>query len=138
MGPGKDKAMNRAISVLMVDDEQGFLEAMSKRLARRGLAVRVAPGGAKALQMLDELESDVVVLDQKMPEMDGLQTLVQIKARHPLVKVIMLTGHATVDSAVSGMALGAYEYLVKPCDLNTLLEQIHASVGWRQASGGLA
>ena len=126
------------ISVLMVDDEQGFLEAMSKRLTRRGLLVRMATGGAQALEMLAQVESDVVILDQKMPEMDGLQTLVQIRSRHPRVKVIMLTGHATVDSAVSGMALGAFEYLVKPCDLETLLEQIHASVGWREARGGLA
>jgi len=126
------------VNVLLVDDEQGFLEAMSKRLARRGLVVRVAPGGAKALEMLDQQESDVVILDQKMPEMDGLQTLVQIKARHPRVKVIMLTGHATVDSAVSGMALGAFEYLVKPCDLETLLAQIHASVGRREAGAGCA
>jgi DNA-binding NtrC family response regulator len=133
----KNQAMN-PISVLMVDDEQGFLEAMSKRLARRGLLVRVAPGGSRALEMLDQSEPDVVILDQKMPEMDGLQTLIQIKQRHPRVKVIMLTGHATVDSAVSGMALGAYEYLVKPCDLDTLLEQIHASVGWREAGGGRA
>ena len=126
------------INVLLVDDEQGFLEAMSKRLTKRGLAVRMAAGGAQALEMLGQQESDVVILDQKMPEMDGLQTLVQIKARHPRVKVIMLTGHATVDSAVSGMALGAYEYLVKPCDLDTLLEQIYASVGWREAGGSLA
>ena len=127
-----------AISVLLVDDEQGFLEAMSKRLVRRGLEVRVANSGAKALDLLRDLESDVVILDQKMPEMDGLQTLIAIKDRHPRVRVIMLTGHATVDSAVSGMALGAYEYLVKPCDLETLLAQIHASVGRREAGGGLA
>jgi DNA-binding NtrC family response regulator len=130
--------MSQSISVLLVDDEQGFLEAMSKRLAKRGFLVRMANGGVKALDLLAHSESDVVILDQKMPEMDGLQTLVQIKARHPRVKVIMLTGHATVDSAVSGMALGAYEYLVKPCDLETLVEQIHASVGWREARGGLA
>ncbi|MBI4797228.1 MAG: response regulator [Desulfarculus sp.] len=127
-----------AVSVLLVDDEQGFLEAMHKRLVRRGLLVRMAGSGAMALEMLDEHESDVVSLDQKMPEMDGLQTLIAIKARHPRVKVIMLTGHATVDSAVSGMALGAFEYLVKPCDLETLLAQIHASVGRREAGGGLA
>lgn len=127
-----------AISVLLVDDEQGFLEAMNKRLVRRGLAVRMAGSGAKALAMLEEQESDVVILDQKMPEMDGLQALIAIKARHPRVKVIMLTGHATVDSAVSGMALGAFEYLVKPCDLETLLAQIHASVGRREAEAGLA
>ncbi len=120
------------ISVLLVDDEQGFLEAMSKRMAKRGLSVRMAPGGRQALAMLDEAESDVVVLDQKMPEMDGLATLGEIRARHPNVKVIMLTGHATVDSAISGIALGAFDYLVKPCDLDTLLAQIHASLGRRE------
>ena len=121
------------ISVLLVDDEQGFLEAMAKRMAKRGLKVRMAPGGRQALQMLDQAPSDVVILDQKMPDMDGLTTLTQIKARHPQVKVIMLTGHATVDSAVSGIALGAFDYLVKPCDLETLLAQIHASLGRRDA-----
>ncbi|MCA1988457.1 MAG: response regulator [Desulfarculus sp.] len=119
------------IKVLLVDDEQGFLEAMGKRLARRGLKVRLAPGGREALAMLQEEPSDVVVLDQKMPQMDGLTTLSQIRERFPGVKVIMLTGHATVDSAVSGIALGAFDYLVKPCDLDTLLAQIHASLGRR-------
>ena len=119
------------ISVLLVDDKQGFLEARSKRLAKRGLLVRMAPGGRQALAMLDEAQSDVVILDQKMPDMDGLTTLSQIRARHPKVKVIMLTGHATVDSAISGIALGAFDYLVKPCDLETLLAQIHACLGRR-------
>ena len=120
-----------AIKVLLVDDEQGFLEAMSKRLARRGLTVRMAPGGQAALDMLEAELSDVVILDQKMPQMDGLTTLSQIRERFPGVKVIMLTGHATVDSAVSGIALGAFDYLVKPCDLDTLLAQVHASLGRR-------
>lgn len=119
------------IKVLLVDDEQGFLEAMSKRLARRGLSVRMAPGGREALEMLQQELSDVVILDQKMPQMDGLTTLSQIRERFPGVKVIMLTGHATVDSAVSGIALGAFDYLVKPCDLDTLLAQIYASLGRR-------
>ncbi len=119
------------IRVLLVDDEQGFLEAMSKRLARRGLSVRMAPGGREALEMLQQGPSDVVILDQKMPQMDGLTTLSQIRERFPEVKVIMLTGHATVDSAVSGIALGAFDYLVKPCDLDTLLAQIYASLGRR-------
>lgn len=120
-----------AVKVLLVDDEQGFLEAMSKRLARRGLIVRMAPSGQVALDMLEEELSDVVILDQKMPQMDGLTALSQIRDRFPGVKVIMLTGHATVDSAVSGIALGAFDYLVKPCDLDTLLAQIHASLGRR-------
>jgi DNA-binding NtrC family response regulator len=119
------------IRVLLVDDEQGFLEAMGKRLAKRGLMVRMAPGGSQALDMLADEASEVVILDQKMPQMDGLTTLSQIRERFPAVKVIMLTGHATVDSAVSGIALGAFDYLVKPCDLETLLAQIHASLGRR-------
>ena len=122
---------NDPIKVLLVDDEQGFLEAMGKRLAKRGLVVRMAPGGRQALDMLAEEASDVVILDQKMPQMDGLTTLSQIRERFPGVKVIMLTGHATVDSAVSGIALGAFDYLVKPCDLETLLAQVHASLGRR-------
>lgn len=123
--------MNDPIKVLLVDDEQGFLEAMSKRLAKRGLVVRMAPSGLTALDLLAEEPSDVVILDQKMPQMDGLTTLSQIRERFPQVKVIMLTGHATVDSAVSGIALGAFDYLVKPCDLETLFAQIHASLGRR-------
>jgi DNA-binding NtrC family response regulator len=123
--------MMNSVSVLLVDDEQGFLEAMSKRLGKRGLKVRMAAGGRQALAMLDQEPADVVVLDQKMPEMDGLTTLGLIKEKHPGVRVIMLTGHATVDSAVSGIALGAFDYLVKPCDLDTLLAQIYASLGRR-------
>jgi len=119
------------IKVLLVDDEQGFLEAMGKRLARRGLSVRLAPGGREALEMLQRELSDVVILDQKMPQMDSLTTLSQIREKFPAVKVIMLTGHATVDSAVSGIALGAFDYLVKPCDLDTLLAQIYSSLGRR-------
>jgi DNA-binding NtrC family response regulator len=121
------------VSVLLVDDEQGFLEAMSKRLGKRGLKVRMATGGRQALTLLDQEPADVVVLDQKMPEMDGLTTLGLIKEKHPAVRVIMLTGHATVDSAVSGIAMGAFDYLVKPCDLDTLLAQIYASLGRRES-----
>lgn len=114
------------VRVLLVDDEPGFLEAMQKRLSRRGLLVRVASGGQEALQMLEQAASDVVILDQKMPLMDGMDTLRRIKARYPKIKVIMLTGHATLDSAAAGLALGAHDYLVKPCDLDTLLEQIRS------------
>jgi DNA-binding NtrC family response regulator len=110
--------------VLLVDDEPGFLEALQKRLSRRGLLVRMAPGGKEALELLEQAASDVVILDQKMPVMDGMDTLRRMRALYPKIKVIMLTGHATLDSAATGLALGAHDYLVKPCDLNTLLEQI--------------
>ncbi len=117
------------IRVLLVDDETGFLEAMRKRLTRRGLQVRLAAGGQEALDLLEQAPSDVVVLDQKMPEMDGMETLRRLRARHPQVRVIILTGHATVDAAATGITLGAYDYLVKPCDLETLIAQIHACLG---------
>jgi DNA-binding NtrC family response regulator len=110
--------------VMLVDDETGFLLAMHKRLTRRGFSVRLAPSGFQALEMLDQGPCDVVILDQKMPDMDGMETLRRIKERHPQVKVIMLTGHGTVDAAVTGLALGAHDYLVKPCDLDTLIAHI--------------
>jgi DNA-binding NtrC family response regulator len=114
------------IKVLLVDDESGFLEAMHKRLSRRGLQVRIASGGRQALDLLEESPSDVVILDHKMPDMDGMETLRLLARDHPQVKVIMLSGHATLDAANTGLALGACEYLVKPCDLEMLLAQIEA------------
>lgn len=111
--------------VLVVDDEIPFVETMTKRLLRRELEVVSAFSGKEALRKLEsDHRVDVVILDVKMPEMDGVQTLKQIKVAQPLVEVIMLTGHATVESAIEGLKLGAFEYLMKPCDINTLFEKI--------------
>jgi DNA-binding NtrC family response regulator len=111
--------------VLLVDDELSYLEVMSKRLARKDLVVATAPGGVEGLEALAaDPGIDVVILDIKMPGMDGIQTLGEIRRRHPSVKVILLTAHATVDSAVEGMALGAFDYLFKPCDMNDLTRLI--------------
>lgn len=111
--------------VLLVDDEAPFVEALAKRLDKRGLEVLVAYSGPEALQKLDqESHADVVVLDVKMPGMDGIEALKQIKAAHPMVEVIMLTGHATVDSAIEGMKLGALDYLMKPCDMEVLMAKV--------------
>ena len=97
-----------AARVLLVDDEQAFVETLSKRLNKRGLTVLAAFSGSEALQALDkEPNLDAVILDVKMPGMDGIETLRNIKTNHPLVEVIMLTGHATVGSAIDGMKLGA-------------------------------
>lgn len=119
--------MNGDVSVLLVDDEEGFVQALSRRLGKRGFEVDSALAGKEALDKLDAggaSKFDVVVLDVKMPAMDGLEALEEIKDRHPLVEVIMLTGHATVASAIEGMKQGAFDYLMKPCDLEVLAEKV--------------
>jgi DNA-binding NtrC family response regulator len=111
--------------ILLVDDESPFVEALSKRLTMRELQVSIALSGPEALEKLEQNPSiDVVVLDVKMPGMDGIETLKAIKARYPLIEVIMLTGHATVESAIDGMKDGALDYLMKPCDLDVLMAKV--------------
>lgn len=111
--------------VLLVDDEVPFVETMTKRLSKRELTVLNAFDGMEALQKLDENPGvDVVILDVKMPGMDGIETLKEIKKAHPLVEVVMLTGHATVESAIEGMKLGAFDYLMKPCDMEQLMGKV--------------
>jgi len=113
------------VNILLVDDETPFVETMTKRLTRRDFKVDAAFNGPEALDQLGRLGStEVVVLDVKMPGMDGIETLKAIKARYPLVEVIMLTGHATVESAIEGMRLGAFDYLMKPCELETLISKV--------------
>jgi len=114
-------------SVLIVDDEVPFVETLVKRLARRDVRVDFAFSGQQALEKLavsGPTKTDVVILDVKMPGMDGLETLAEIKEKHPLIEVIMLTGHATVESAIEGMKQGAFDYLMKPCEVDVLLQKI--------------
>ncbi len=111
--------------VLLVDDEAPFLETLRKRLTRRGLRVDTACDGAAALAALERIKDlDVVVLDVKMPGLSGLEVLQRIKAVRPLVEVVLLTGHATLEGAVDGMRLGAFDYLMKPCEMDDLLAKI--------------
>ena len=111
--------------VMLVDDEVPFVETMTKRLGKRGVKVICAYGGQKALEKLDTNRNvDVVILDVKMPGMDGIAALQEIKQQHPLVEVIMLTGHATVETAIMGMRLGAFDYLMKPCEMEQLLAKV--------------
>ena len=107
--------------ILLVDDEVDYLETLIKRLVRRGVEACAVHSGEAALEHLGQEPADVVVLDVKMPGMDGLEALRQIKERHPLVEVIMLTGHANVEVAIEGMELGAFDYLMKPTELDELL-----------------
>lgn len=114
-----------SVSVLLVDDEKDFNETIAKRLRRRGYGVRSAFSGQEALAILPEGGFDVVVLDMKMPGMDGIETLREIKKRHSSVEVLLLTGHASVESGVQGMAMGAYDYLLKPVEFEELLSAIN-------------
>jgi two-component system, OmpR family, response regulator VicR len=112
-----------APQVMLVDDEAPFVETMAKRLSKRNLDVKTALSGQAALDILNQKSGiDVVILDVKMPGMDGLEALQKIKAGYPLTEVIMLTAHATVESAIEGMKLGAFDYLMKPCDMDRLME----------------
>ncbi|MDW7772467.1 MAG: response regulator [Desulfobulbaceae bacterium] len=111
-----------SFTILLVDDEREFIETMARRLRKRGLTVFCAFSGAEALQQLAGNETiDVVVLDVKMPDMDGIKTIVALKKKHPLVEVVMLTGYATVPSAIETLKYGAFDYLTKPCELDVLL-----------------
>lgn len=111
--------------LMLVDDEAAFVTAIQRRLAKRNLDIVPAYSGQEALGKLEaDAEIDVVVLDIKMPGMGGIQTLREIKRVHPLIEVILLTGHATFESAMEGMKLGAFDYLMKPCDLDELLAKV--------------
>jgi len=111
------------MQLMLVDDEERFLSTTKKLLAKKGYDVLTATNGLEALEILASQTVHVVILDVKMPGMDGMETLQEIKRRFPLVEVIMLTGHATVESAVEGLKSGATDYLVKPTDINELLEK---------------
>jgi len=120
--------------VMLVDDEVPFVETMTKRLTKRDLEVTTAFSGKQALEALTKHQGvEVVILDVKMPGMDGIDVLREIKRLHPLIEVVMLTGHATVESAIEGMKLGAFDYLMKPCDVDMLLGKVQeAAVKKRQ------
>ncbi len=110
--------------VLLVDDETEFLETLIKRLKKRNLDVISASSGREALETLKYNEVDVVVLDVKMPDMDGIETLKEIKSLKNEIEVIMLTGHASIEVAIQGMELGAFDYLMKPMDIDELLYKL--------------
>ncbi|KAB2891369.1 MAG: response regulator [Desulfobulbaceae bacterium] len=114
----------REFNVLVVDDEDEFRELTVKRLEKRGLKTLGAASGKEALEILEHSHTDVVLLDVKMPGMDGIETLRQIRIMKPLVEVVLLTGHASVDSGIEGMKLGAFDYLMKPIELEPLLDKL--------------
>ncbi len=112
------------MNVLFVDDETDFLETLIKRMKKRNVNVSGVKSGKEAIELLSRNPADVVVLDVRMPGMDGIQTLREIRKTDPLVEVIMLTGHASLEVAKEGMELGAFDFLMKPIDIDELLYKL--------------
>ena len=113
--------------VLLVDDEEEFVSALSERLMLRGIEVDSALNGEEALSALVEKEFEVVILDVMMPGLGGLEVLRQIKTTHPNTEVILLTGHGSTREGIEGMRLGAFDYLIKPVDIEEMLEKMKAA-----------
>ena len=120
------------INILIVDDETDFVETMVKRFRIRKMPVASAASGPEALQIMAQQDFDVVILDVRMPGMDGLEVLRQIRNRSPLTEVIMLTGHASLDAGMQGMSLGAYDYVLKPADFDDLLDKVRKAYERKQ------
>jgi DNA-binding NtrC family response regulator len=114
----------KIINVLLVDDEKGYINVLSNRLGKRSINATKAFSGTQAIQMLRKKDFDVVVLDLKMEDMDGIEVLKIMKKMAPEVPVIFLTGHGSQEAAREGIAFGAFDYLTKPCELSQLIEKI--------------
>lgn len=120
------------MKLMLVDDEERYLKTTSKLIEKKGYETLTAQSGKEALELLKTKNIHVVILDVKMPGMDGNETLKAIKSMYPLVEVIMLTGHATVDSAIDGLKSGACDYLMKPADVEEIMEKAIAAFERRQ------
>ncbi|HCO11954.1 MAG TPA: response regulator [Desulfonauticus sp.] len=114
--------------ILLVDDEKAFVEILTKRLTKRGFSVSRAYSGEEAIRLLRKEDFDLVILDLKMEDMDGLEVLNIIKKMVPNLSVVMLSGHGSEDAARKGLDLGACDYLLKPCELEELLECIEKNI----------
>ena len=112
------------VKVLLVDDEQEFITALSERLQIRGIDVRLAFDGEQALRLVQDQQPDIMVLDLKMPGIDGMEVLRRVVRSHPEIRVVMLTGHGSEKDRQEAMRTGAYAYLQKPVQLDQLMEVI--------------
>jgi DNA-binding NtrC family response regulator len=111
--------------ILIVDDEKEFVDSLAERLSMRDYDVTTSLSGEEAVEKVKGYNFDVVILDVAMPGMDGVATLREIKKLKPLTEVLMLTGNATVETAVEGMKLGALDYVLKPCEIDELVSKIN-------------
>jgi DNA-binding NtrC family response regulator len=120
------------IRLLLVDDERDFVNILAKRIRRRNIDVAKAYSGAEAIQALRGQQFDVVVLDLKMEDMDGIEVLKMLKIMDPRLAVIMLTGHGSAEAAEQGIKLGAFDYLTKPYEMEELIKKIMAAYAHRK------
>jgi DNA-binding NtrC family response regulator len=125
--------MSAKPKILLVDDEERFRTTLAKLLTVRGLDVTTLGSGQEALEELGRQSFDVILLDVRMPGMNGIETLAEIKKINPDIEVIILTGHASVDAAVDIMKLGGYDYLLKPCSVEELTDKIDGAFERKQA-----
>ena len=128
MSPGdpinSEQDQSKGTKILLVDDEEGYVSVLAKRLSKRNFQVKTALSGREAIRILRNESFDLAVLDLKMEDMDGIEVLKVFKAMEPQMPVIILTGHGSETAAREGMEYGAFDYLVKPCDLSELVERI--------------
>ena len=120
------------LRLLLVDDEKAFVDILSKRIKRRHIDVTKAYSGAEAIQALRDRQFDVAVLDLKMEDMDGIEVLKILKIMDPRLAVIMLTGHGSAEAAEQGIKMGAFDYLSKPYELESLMEKIMEAYAHRK------
>jgi len=125
--PDSDQPSTKRMRLLLVDDEESYVNVLSKRMTKRNFEVSSALSGAQAIRLLRKQDFDAVVLDLKMEDMDGIEVLKILKTMAPELPVIMLTGHGSETAAREGITFGAFDYLTKPCDLDELIEKIRAA-----------
>jgi len=123
---------SKPLRILLVDDERGFVDIISKRMSKRNIEATKAYSGREALQALRKTDFDAVVLDLKMEDMDGIEVLKIFKKIVPDLPIIMLTGHGSEEAARDGIRLGALDYLTKPCDFEELILKIQEVVSSRR------
>ncbi len=115
------------LKVLIADDEIEFASTLVTRLKLRNFIASMVNSGQATLTAIEQESFDVLVLDLKMPDLDGLEILARIHKRYPLLAVIILTGHGSFEAGRKGMELGAFDYIMKPVDLNLLIEKIESA-----------
>ncbi|MHC1752897.1 response regulator [Humidesulfovibrio sp.] len=123
--------------ILLVDDEHEFITTLAERLELRGIAARVVFDGESALLAVAESEPHVMVLDVLMPGIKGLEVLERVKRSNPRVQVLLLTGHGSTRDGIEGMRLGAFDYMMKPLNIDTLIEKMDSAIDYAGKAAGL-
>ena len=120
---------DKGIRILVADDEVEFASTLVTRLQLRKFQARMVNSGIDALAAIDEEVPDILLLDLKMPDLDGLEVLAKLRESYPHLKVVILTGHGSFEAGREGMELGAFDYIMKPVDLNRLIEIVKSACG---------